>query len=429
MMIRDHDKYIDIALRIGKPCRISVICAIAFLYITRYSFLSFATSFSLSTALVGGGMMIMFFLFFAYFTLTARKNIPWDGVLLVLSAILFFVVTIRVHPEYQYRYDDAFHGGRFSASHVFTFGAGIYTYYIIRLFKNSGDKLYSLFSVIAYVILFFDIWAAFFRRSEEYSMGFGYQMEIAAIVFLANYLEEKKGKTKLLLSIICMGMGVLYGSRACVIGYVVFAILYLLWKRRFELKLFFLCFMGLIGAIAINIPKFMRFVYDMFSRLGFQSRTLYLLSKGDIMATDTSRQDIIWPAVIKQLKSRPWYSGMGAYGDRTLYSTYYGYSHNIVLEMLATFGILLGGLFLIWMIVQFCKTIIYNRDKNGLMTLIFGCFALGKLFFSNTFWQEPFFWMFLASLINCSYHRKKRIRIVFNRHLFREIRKMRLKNE
>lgn len=406
MYDNDYDSYIGIKAGGGKY-NISVISAIAFLYFTRYSFLSFATTFSLSTAFVGGSMLILFFTFLIFYTVKYQKNIAWDGILLILFVWIFFEITIKIHPEYQYRYIDDYHNGRFSMQKIFTFGAGIYTYYLVRLFKHSKDKLYNLFSVIAYIILFFDIWTAFIGRSEEYSMGFGYQMELAAIMFLARYLEEKKSKVHLLLSLICIGMGVLYGSRACVIGYILFLIICMLWKRRFQWKQLLLSGMALLAAVAVNSTAMMMAVYNLASSLGFQSRTLYLLAMGNILGSDTARQDRLWPAVIEQLNKMPWYRGMGAYGDRTLYSTYYGYCHNFILEILATFGILIGGIFLLWMLIQFVKVIINNKDYNGLMTIVFGCFALGKLFFSNTFWQEPYFWAFLAMLVNCAYQRRK----------------------
>jgi O-antigen ligase len=83
------------------------------------------------------------------------------------------------------------------------------------------------------------------------------------------------------------------------------------------------------------------------------------------------------------------------------------YAHNFVLEILLTFGKALGGLFLIWMLVQFIKVIMYHKDENGLLTIAFGSFALCRLMFSSTFWQEPYFWAFLAMLVNCSLQRRR----------------------
>jgi len=406
MYEKDYDSYIGVKVESGKK-NISVICAIAFLYFTRYSFLSFATTFSISTALVGGSMMILFLALLFYYTLSNPSRIPWDGVLIVFLILLFFQITILIHPEYQYRFDDAYHDGRFSAQKIFQFGAGLYTYFLIRLFRRSKGKLYKLFSVIAYVILFFDIWVAFIGRSEEYSMSFGYQMALAAIIFLARYLEESKQKIHLLLSLFCIGMGVLYGSRACVITYVLFAVVYMLWKGKFEWKHLLIGALGLMAAISINSTAIMKIVYKAAASIGFQSRTLYMLSVGDIMGTDSSRQVRLWPVLIEQLKNMPFYKGMWAYGDRTLFPTYYGYCHNFILEILVTFGILVGGAFLLWMFIGFIRTIRHNKDTNGLMTVVFGCFALAKLSFSNTFWQEPYFWTFIAMLVNCAAQRRK----------------------
>ena len=408
MNIRELDSYIELGLGNNKRLRISLLCATAFLYLTRYSVLQFARSFSLSTAIVGGSTLLLFLGCFLVYTIKRPYNIAWDGILLVVSMYLFFRLTLMFHPEYKYRFVDAVRDGRFGFRAVFTFGAGIYAYYLIRLFRDDGDKLYRLYSVIAYAIPCLEIWKLFFNSSNEYEMVFGYQMELAAILFLAGYLNERRSVLKLLLSVGCIAIGVLYGSRGCIIGYVLFFALYLFWKNKMNWKQFLLVSVVFFGAVSVNSPMIMSFIYDLFASIGLKSRTLYYLAQGNILAVDTARQDKIWPKYISKMRSMSIFKGLGVYGDRTLISTYYPYAHNFVLEILMTVGVFLGGLFLLWMLFQFIKVIRRNKDACGLMTIIFGSYALSKLFVSSTFWQETYFWAFLAMLINCSRDRNRK---------------------
>lgn len=399
------DKYVS--LQLGKSrISISLMCIAAFIYFARYSIFSFAKCFHISTGLLGGATLIMFAASLVCYTIMSRR-ICWDGVLVVLGAMAFFGITLILHPDYQYRYEDPFFEGRFGVRSVFAYGAGIYSFYLIRLFSREKEKLYKLFQVIAYSIVCLEIWTVFLNRSEEYMMTFGYQMEMAAILFLASYLENKKRGWHLWISATCMLAGVLYGPRACILGYAFFFAVYICWKGKMDRKQTALIILIMIAAICYSSQMIMVFIYRFFSSLGLHSRTLYLIAMGDIMAADTARQDHIYPVLFDALKRMPIWGMYGAYGDRVLLDPQWAYAHNFVFEIVLQFGYILGGGFIIWMMIEFVKVIRYNKDSNGLLTIIFGCFTLCKLFFSNTFWQEPYFWAFIAMLLNCQESRKQ----------------------
>ena len=397
------DQYIRLSIG-EKKVDISLLCAISYLYICRSSFLVFARQFSI-TAIVGGLILIGFVGCLIIYTFLKPRNICWDGIAIVLIAALFFYITLQIHPEYAYRYEDAIHNGRNSARAVFNYGSAIYFYYIIRLFKNEEERLFNLYKVVAFTILFFDIWALF-NRDAEYKMTFGYQMEMAAILFIMQYLKEKKKIVYLILSLFTILLGILYGSRACIIGYVVFIAIYFLWEGHINWRQVLLMTLGLLAAVAYSSQTIMTALYSLFSSLGFHSRTLYYIAAGDILSVDRARQNYIWPALLEELKHMPLFKMYGAFGDRYLLSTRWVYAHNIIFEILLSFGFILGGAFLLWMLIQFILVIRKNKDLGGLMTIVFGSFSLCRLFFSSSFWMEPYFWGFIAMLINCEARRK-----------------------
>ena len=403
----------NIGLTIGNlKVNISLKCVLAYIYICRSSFLVFARQFSLS-AIVGGAILVSFFFILMVYTFLEYKNICWDGIILVILAALFFYITIKIHPEYAYRYEDAIHDGHNSAKAVFHFGSAIYFYYIIRLFKNSEEELYNLYKAVAYTILFFDIWALY-NRSAAYKMTFGYQMEMAAILFMMQFLRDKK-KHCLILSFFTIMLGVLYGSRACILGYVVFIAIYFMWKRRLNMRQLFIVILGIIAALAYSSLTVMRALYELFASLGFKSRTLYYIANGNILSGDQARQKFIWPKLMENLKQMPIFKMYGAFGDRTLLSVKWVYAHNFIFEILLTFGFIIGGTFLVWMIIRFILIIRKKKDLGGLMTIVFGSFALCRLFFSSSFWMEHYFWGFVAMLVNCHVKKKYRIRLATQR--------------
>lgn len=88
---------------------------------------------------------------------------------------------------------------------------------------------------------------------------------------------------------------------------------------------------------------------------------------------------------------------------------HYPYAHNIVYEMLMTFGKFFGSIILIIIVIGFILACVRNRSYGGLMVLIFGSFSICRLMISSSFWNEPYFWAFLAAMINCGiiYRRNK----------------------
>jgi O-antigen ligase len=321
---------------------------------------------------------------------------------------LFFYVTYLVHPEYHNRFVDIYKEGAHSAKVVFTMWAGIYCYYIFRLFKNEDEKLFSTLKALAIVILLFEIWGfADHNEGYGYDMGFGYRMEMAAIIFLAQYLNNKRNTRYLVLSLACMAFAILYGSRASIVGYGVFILVYFIWSKQINRRMVFLSVLVIITGVLATSQSFIMYIYNMFSGLGIESRTLYKIAVLGNISASTSRTERIWPVLIEALKEMPIYEMYGAFGDRTLLAARYPYAHNFILEILMTFGWIVGLAILVWIFVMFIKVIKNDKGLSGLITIIVGCFALCRLFFSSSFWVEPYFWALLAMLVNYSQNNRR----------------------
>ncbi len=386
--------------------RISALCAMTYLYFCRYDLIAFARVFSITT-IVAAMCVAGFVVLFTIYTFTDKRNISWDGILIIALAAAFFIITYKLHPEYRYRYLDLEHNGRHSAKTVFSFGSPLFFYYLVRLFKNEEEKMFALLKAVAFSTMCLDIWTLFDRSSadKDYSMGFGYQMEMAAIIFLAVYLYEKKN-LYLVFSIAAMMLGVLYGSRACIIGYAVFVVLYFVWDNSITKQKGTIVVLGISAAVIYESKFVVKLIYDFFNSMGLYSRTLYYIARGDILEPDTARQDSIWPSMIVHIKELTPFKMYGAFGDRNLLEDRWVYPHNIFLEVMLTFGLILGSAFFIWMFWQFILVICKNKEIDGLFVIMFGSFSICRLFFSSTIWEEPHFWAFIAMLINCGYKRR-----------------------
>ncbi len=391
-----------IRFKIGKDAYkdISLLSIITFLYMCKSSFTNCATAIGFSTTITAGVILISALGILLLYTLGNLKGIRFDGIFLILACLAFFAITIEIHPEYSYRYQDIYNEGRFSAASVFGLGAGIYTYYIFRLYGTDVELIYETYKPIPYFIFFLNI-PTMLKGSYDYAMDFGYQMELAAILFLVQYLHEDKKKRKLIFSILAMLFSVVYGARASILGYLVFIVFYLIWKKEATVERIIFLGVTIAGALIYNSRIIMMGMYNLISSMGIESRTLYLIATGDILASDYARQDNIWPVLTKLINESSLFKVYGAFGDRYYLSPNYPYAHNMVLEILVTFGKFFGGIILILIVYHFIKTCVRNRGTGGILTLAFGCFCLCRLMFSSSFWMEPYFWVFLAMMVNC----------------------------
>lgn len=380
---------------------VSILSVITVLYFCKQSFTNFATAIGISTSIVAALILIPFLVLFGIHFIVHLRYIKWDAIVLYILCILLFIVTIKIHPEYANRYEDVYNNGRFSARAIFSLGAGIYTFYIIRLFGSDMRKLYNVFKIVPYIVFFLNL-GTLINRSSEYAMDFGYQMGMAAILFIAQFLYEEERKIgKLVFSFLAIFFGIIYGARATVLGYVVFIALFMVWQKRMTLKKGILLCIGVIGGILYSSRSFMMWLYNFIYSLGLNSRTLYLIASGDVLSADTARQERIWPVLNSVLKESSLFKMYGAFGDRYYLNPHYPYAHNIIYEMLFTFGKFFGSIILISIIITFVLVCIRNKSEGGLMALIFGSFSICRLLISSSFWTEPYFWAFLATLVNC----------------------------
>lgn len=396
-------KTIRVHIGNGKAFKnVSLLGLITILYMCKSSCTNFATALGLNTTITAGFVLISALGIFILYSICNPKEIRIDGIALILSCAAFFAITIQIHPEYAARFEDVYNNGRFSAMSVFALGAGIYTYYIFRMFGTDLDLIYEAYKTIPYIIFFLNL-PTLIRGSYEYAMDFGYQMELAAIMFLVQFFyEDGKKKGKLFFSILAILLSVVYGARASILGYLVFIVCYLIWKQEATFARIAFLGLGIIGALIYNSQLIMMSIYNIFSSMGLESRTLYLIATGDILASDYARQERIWPVLMKVLSESSLFKIYGAYGDRYFLNPHYPYAHNIIFEILITFGKFFGGIILLLIIFYFIRTCVRNRSVGGILTLAFGCFSICRLLVSSSFWIEPYFWAFLAMMVNCS---------------------------
>lgn len=269
-----------------------------------------------------------------------------------------------------------------------------YSLLIFLLYKTS----IALAIIIAIIILLFG--GNFF---PGYNMGFSTALVIPVnvlILYLLFYQTDRTSKLSSLVAvaILCLAI-VLYGSRGALGAILAFSIvLFVKWgiKGRYSA-------VGLIiGILAILLfvllfDEVVGFASELSVRLGFQSRTLELLSQNEIVSHDSGRTSL-WLTILEQVAEAP-FDIRGINAD---YAIIGSYSHNFVIELWSSFGFILGSLMTALIIVFAVKTIAGTNTSENHVRLLFMSSFLPIALWSQSIWLCMGFWAWMTLAIKPS---------------------------
>ena len=249
---------------------------------------------------------------------------------------------------------------------------------------------------------------------RAYSLSFGYAMLFPTIVFIYLYMK-KKNCWNLILAIIGTLLILTNGSRGALLMPIVFVGIMVIngimysnntkwkWLKIFSIVLVISIFVIYGNAIVLKLV-------DILQSLGFESRTLEMIGKGEI-SSDSGRS-MIWEAVWKAIKDGGIF-GYGAFGDRPfVYPIHYvGYSHNIFLELICSFGII-GVILSIILVVASLRMLLFCKDnKYKELFIIFFSISL-QLLISMSLWYVWEFWAAIAIVYKYRLKEKGRLKNV-----------------
>lgn len=224
---------------------------------------------------------------------------------------------------------------------------------------------------------------------SEYSMSFGYYVLIPALVYTWNFWKKEK-VIFLIPTLFSVLMIILVGSRGpllCWMLFLAFSIAFLSEKTSIRL-----ISISLIAVLAITINVWIMKIAALIDSFGFGSRTLDMLFNNTI-TSNTGREG--FQQIIKQyIFSHP-ILGNGLFSE---YRIIGAYSHNIMLDFCLHFGLLIGIAIILGIIVLLIEGLIKSDQTNRMRIVFFACLGLVQLFFSNTYTEAPFFWVFLGFL-------------------------------
>ena len=230
----------------------------------------------------------------------------------------------------------------------------------------------------------------------NYSMSLSYYMLLLTILFL-DRLFDKLSIKMIVFTILSLLVILALGSRGPVLCVVVFILLKFIrpnqriTHRRIVRK-FSVVGIGLI--IIIFSEQIFISLYHFFLKFGINSRTLILFLLDRVYL---SGRDKIYAKVIDEISQNP-LIGIGIAGDRRIIGG--SYVHNFFMEVVGNFGIILGSILIIGILLLIINSIFTKNIFKYNMTIIWLSIGFVHLMVSSSYWVDIRFWIFLGVLIN-----------------------------
>ena len=260
-----------------------------------------------------------------------------------------------------------------------------------------GDSVNHIFWLKRMSILIFIIGEAYFisvfmigGQNLTYSMSYSYYMLLPALFFIYFYYKYKS-IAYMVLSILSFISMFLIGSRGAAITWILyFVISFFISKNKITYK----------GIVVIAFTLFLMFyqkLLDWINKIllnfGIQSRSLLLLEQGQLLNHDSGRGNLR-QITINIIREHP-FLGNGVGSDYRILGEY---THNIVLDLFMHFGIVVGSMFLMGIIVIVAVGFLKSKDKQ--FALVFISYGAIPILVSGTYLSASNFWIMLGFLFS-----------------------------
>lgn len=248
-------------------------------------------------------------------------------------------------------------------------------------------------------------------------MEFGYDM-LFPVSFFGAEIVIRRRKMYAFPFIVGAASILLGGSRGAIIWVAAlfffalpFRWKYMTGKKRVIFCVLLLLFLAITIVAVLQYDAIMRGLATWMLRHGISSRTLNSLVSGTF--SDGSGRDVIYRMAWDLIKTGgP--LGRGVYGDRYYIGNFFqwGYSHDIFLELLVSFGYIGGSILILLLIfgVFFVYRHCYSLEKQ-VVWITFLTTSM-KLILSNSFWYNAAFWTLLVIIIKTKKMKSKKKRTI-----------------
>ena len=229
------------------------------------------------------------------------------------------------------------------------------------------------------------------NNEAGYNMAIGYALLFPSILC---FVLGRKHIIYYVLSVLGLTCIVMYGSRGPLACIGIFVVLYFLIGKTNTRKnaLLRISIISLSIICIIEFKKIIDIVAYVSEYLNISSRTINKIVDNSMMS-DSGRSRIVDRA-IDCINQKP-LIGWGIAGDTACIDQY---PHRIDIELMLDYGIIIGIVLCVCIVLLFVCSIIYDKTNRKYILVFVAC-GLAPLFFSHSYISEPFFWAFIGVCI------------------------------
>lgn len=250
------------------------------------------------------------------------------------------------------------------------------------------DRVLRLVSLIILIIgIAIVLFQSNIMNTAGYSMSFSYYLLLPVLYF--TYKMANNGINFVTLIAVCIGvlMIIVYGSRGSLITWCIYVVAILLFSSiRLYKKLLFLI---PVFCMIVFSDSIISLIVSLSRKLGASSRTLNLYLSNELLFHDSGRKNL-YMVSSKAIKEHP-LIGNGIGADYRLLDVY---THNIVLDFALHYGVIIGFVLVLILVIVFIKTYMDCSNKN--LFIMFFCYGLIPLLFSGTYFTSVGFFVLLG---------------------------------
>lgn len=263
----------------------------------------------------------------------------------------------------------------------------------IKNFRILG-MLGTSFMILAYFMGYLERW--------EYQY-YGVHICPFILMMFASFLQYRK-RTDLIWVIVGF-IFLMAGGRQSFVGFFA-GLIAVYYSERFQTLSLNKAILWIIGAIfggvllILFLPYLIGLLGSVLSMMGMESRTLEMLTGDEL--TSTSSRDGIYELSLFYIQNNM-FDVKGLFADRymlRIVSSWMAYPHNLVLELMMDFGIVIGGAISAILLFEFAKRLYLGNQDKRTFVAIFATVVLVRLMVSSSFMIEGPFYTMLGLLFN-----------------------------
>lgn len=342
---------------------------------------------------IGSGLFItLLFLFLGFQSIDyLRKTVHISDIIVLVLFVGVFLFTYVLFPENKYaldKYKDSFYLA--------------IPYYIVGRVYSDHDMRDCLsrfsFVSIAAMAVYFLFWGqrtGAMQEIEANNSMFSSYMILPHVLMMVLTAFNKRSVSSIIFLLLGVFLILSFGARGPLTCFFIFSAGLLIMISPFKNKVLG----NSITIVAISIilvlfDKILVFLHDLVSSVGMNTRIFDYYAMG--MMSDDSGRGEIRKAALYALKDHP-LTGLGLGGDARVMG---GYSHNVIIEFLTSFGVIVGSTLLLLLFVLYYRGFrnCYTRGQKEMWLLLITCGFVGLLF-SGTFITTAFFYLVIGYCI------------------------------